>query len=89
VNIRELLLLVEKKPLKLNQEFHQWVSDSVKDLALKEVLFTWAVARELRFTIGDPSDRFLVATARAYEMTLVTAHQNLLRLPDLRLLPTV
>jgi PIN domain nuclease of toxin-antitoxin system len=89
VSIWELLLLVEKKRLKLNQEFHQWVSDSVKDLALKEVPFTWAVAHELRFTIGDPSDRFLGATARAYEMTLVTADQNLLRLADLRLLPNV
>jgi PIN domain nuclease of toxin-antitoxin system len=92
VSIWELLLLVEKKRLKLDQEFHRWVSDSVRDLDLKEAPFGWDVAHELRFSIlghGDPADRFLVATARAYDMTLVTADQNLLRLPDLRLLPNV
>ena len=92
VSIWELLLLVEKRRLKLNQEFHQWVSESVKDLDLKEAPFTWDVALELRFSIlehGDPADRFLVATARAYDMTLVTADQNILRLPNLKLLPNV
>jgi PIN domain nuclease of toxin-antitoxin system len=92
VSIWELMLLVEMKRLKLNQEFNRWVSDSVKDLDLKEVPFTWDVAHELRCSIlqhGDPADRFLVATARAYDMTLITADQNLLRLPDLKLLPNV
>jgi len=92
VSIWELLLLVEKKRLKLNQEFHRWVSESVRELDLKEVPVTWDVAHELRFSIlqhGDPADRFLVATARAYDMTLITADQNLLRLPNLKVLPNV
>jgi PIN domain nuclease of toxin-antitoxin system len=53
---------------------------------------SWRVAHELRFTwIGysDPADRFLVATARAYDMTLVTADARILRLPNLKLLPNV
>ena len=53
---------------------------------------SWKVAHELRFTwIGycDPADRFLVATARAYDMTLVTADARILRLPNLKLLPNV
>jgi PIN domain nuclease of toxin-antitoxin system len=53
---------------------------------------SWRVAHELRFTCiaySDPADRFLVATARAYDMTLVTADARILRLPDLKLLPNV
>jgi PIN domain nuclease of toxin-antitoxin system len=50
------------------------------------------VAHELRFTLigyRDPADRFLVATDRAYDMTLVTADARILRLPKLNLLPNV
>ncbi len=92
VSLWELVLLVEKKRLRLNQEFHLWVTDSVKDLKLKEAPFTWDVANEFRFALlgyGDPADRFLVATARAYDMTLVTADERLLRIPNLNLLPNV
>jgi PIN domain nuclease of toxin-antitoxin system len=48
--------------------------------------------RELRFTLigySDPADRFLVATARAYDMTLVTADTRFQRLPNPKLLPNV
>jgi hypothetical protein len=48
--------------------------------------------RELRFTLigySDPADRFLVATARAYDMTLVTADARFLRLPNLKLFSNV
>jgi PIN domain nuclease of toxin-antitoxin system len=92
VSIWELVVLVEKKRLRLEQDFHLWVSDSVKDLGLKEVPFSWKVANELRFTIldyGDPADRFLVATARAFDLTLVTADERILRLPNLKVLPNV
>ena len=53
---------------------------------------SWKVAQELRFTLlghSDPADRFLVATARACDMTLVTAGARILRLPKLKLLPNV
>jgi PIN domain nuclease of toxin-antitoxin system len=34
----------------------------------------------------DPGDRFLVATAKVYDLTLVTADQRLLQIPDLPIL---
>jgi len=92
VSLWELVLLVEKKRLRLRQDFHLWVAESVRDLDLKEAPLTWEVAHELPFTIigyGDPADRFIVATARAYDMTLVTADEKLLRVPNLKLLPNL
>lgn len=35
----------------------------------------------------DPADRFLVATAKVYELTLVTADERLMNVPGLRVLP--
>jgi len=69
---------VEKKKLPLTVELHQWVADSARDLALEEVPLTWEVAEELpflRLSHGDAADRFLVATARAFQLTLVTGNQ--------------
>jgi PIN domain nuclease of toxin-antitoxin system len=60
-----------------------WVNGSqrsMKDLDLQEAPFTSAVAHELRFTLlgyRDPGDRFLVATAKVYDLTLVPADQRL------------
>src|ERR1700730_10734401 len=51
---------------------------------------TSAVAHELRFTLSryrDPGDRFLVATAKVYDLTLATADQRLLQVPSLPILP--
>ena len=90
ISIWELVLLVEKKRLELHHDMGEWVNQSMKELSLQEASFTSAVAHELRFTLlgyKDPGDRFLVATARVYDLTLVTADERLLRIPDLRLLP--
>jgi PIN domain nuclease of toxin-antitoxin system len=92
VSIWELVLLIEKKKLRLVVDIHQWVADSARDLALKEVPLTWDVAQELPFVSlshGDPADRFLVATARTFNLTLVTGDQALLSLPNLNVLANV
>ncbi|PYT79020.1 MAG: hypothetical protein DMG40_17790 [Acidobacteria bacterium] len=47
------------------------------------------VAHEIRFTLlgyGGPADRFLVATAKVYDLTLVTADERLMRVPGHRVL---
>ena len=82
-------LFVEKKRLDLNADMDEWVQQSVKDLDLQEAPFTFAVAHELRFTLlgyRDPGDRFLVATAKVYDLTLVTADLRLLQIPGLPIL---
>jgi PIN domain nuclease of toxin-antitoxin system len=89
VSIWELVVLVEKKRVELDKNLHDWVEQSKRELMLREVPLTWEVASELRFTIlkqRDPVDRFLVATARIYDFTLVTADENLVNVPGLNVL---
>jgi PIN domain nuclease of toxin-antitoxin system len=92
VSIWELVLLIEKKKIQITADFAEWVNASFDDLQLQEAPFTTAVAHELRFTQlmhKDPGDRFIVATARVYDLTLVTSDSNLLSLPNLALLPNI
>jgi len=90
VSIWELTILLEKKKITLSEEMHRWVEKSKEELSLREAPFTWEVAHELRFTLldhRDPGDRFLVATAKTYNLTLVTADAKLLGAPGLAVLP--
>jgi PIN domain nuclease of toxin-antitoxin system len=89
ISIWELVMLVEKKRLELHRDVGEWVAQSMRELDLQEATFSSAVAHELRFTLlgyRDPGDRFLVATAKVYSLTLVTADQRLQELPGLPLL---
>ena len=58
-----------------------WVAEVSRAVALREAALTHDVAVESR-TIDiphhDPADRFLAATARVYDLTLVTANDRLL-----------
>ena len=89
VSIWELVVLIERKRVELDKDLHDWVEQSKRELMLREVPLTWEVASELRFTIleqRDPVDRFLVATARIYDFTLVTADERLVSVPGLNVL---
>jgi PIN domain nuclease of toxin-antitoxin system len=89
VSIWELSMLIEKKRVTLRDHLHSWISKSAEELDLQEAAFSWKVAEELPFTQlshRDPADRLLVATARAYGLTLVTADKRLMHVPDLQVL---
>jgi PIN domain nuclease of toxin-antitoxin system len=89
VSVWELIVLLEKKRLELDRELHEWVERSKRELMLREAPLSWEVADELRFTIleqRDPADRFLVATAKVYDLTLVTADEHLVNVPGLNVL---
>ncbi len=67
----------------------EWVRQSMREMDLREASLTSAVANELRFIIlghGDPADRFLVATAKVYDLLLVTSDVRLLEIPGLPVL---
>jgi PIN domain nuclease of toxin-antitoxin system len=90
VSIWELVTLLEKKRIVLDEDMHVWVEKSKRELLLREAPFSWEVAQEMRFTLlghRDPADRFLVATAKAQHLTLVTADERLMRVDGLRVLP--
>ena len=87
VSIWELSMLTERKRVILNVDFGQWCKRSIQELSLEEAPFTWDVAAELPFTLQrDPGDRFLVATAKVFDLTLVTADERLIKTPGLKVL---
>ena len=90
VSVWEFVVLLEKKRVMLSEEMNLWVEKSRKELSLREAPFSWAVADELRYTIldqRDPIDRILAATAKAYDLTLVTADERLMKpIPGLSVL---
>jgi PIN domain nuclease of toxin-antitoxin system len=58
-------------------------------LPVREAPLTFEVVREvahLKLPHRDPADHFLVATARIFELTLVTADQHLLKAPGVSVL---
>jgi PIN domain nuclease of toxin-antitoxin system len=58
-------------------------------LGLIELPLSWEIAHEIRYTVlgyRDPGDRFLVATAKVYDLTLVTADERLTRVQGLKVL---
>ncbi len=90
VSVWETILLLEKKRVRLNGDFGEWFKKSKLELGLIEVPLTWDIAHEIRYTIlgyRDPGDRFLVATAKVYGFTLVTADERLMQIPGLKVLP--
>ncbi len=77
----ELLLLIEGGRITLDMPFEQWLADVRSKLALHEAPLTHEVvlaARDVRIAHADPADRLLAATARYYQLRLVTADERLL-----------
>ena len=89
ISIWELSLLAEKKTVVLRMDFGEWCQQSIREQALQEAPLTWEVAAEMPFTRlahRDPGDRFLAATAKVYDLTLVTADERLIAAPGLKVL---
>jgi PIN domain nuclease of toxin-antitoxin system len=89
VSVWEATLLLEKKRIRPIGDFGEWFKKSKLDLGLIEIPLNWAIALEIRYTIlghRDPADRILVATAKVYDLTLVTADERLMNIPGLKVL---
>jgi PIN domain nuclease of toxin-antitoxin system len=89
VSIWEVTVLIRKERLHLREEFRAWLKESVQALQLREASFTRRVAAELQILAtghGDPADRFLAATAKVFDLTLVTADERLIGAPGLKIL---
>jgi PIN domain nuclease of toxin-antitoxin system len=59
--------------VKLDDEPHRWVREAIARSPLHEAALNHEVAlrsREVSLPHEDPADRFLVATALVYELTL-------------------
>ena len=85
----ELMLLVEKKRLELEPDAASWIRRETARAGFREALLNHEVAvtsRRIAALAGDPADRFLVATAHVYGLTLVTADRALIESREIPIL---
>jgi len=89
ISVGELIVLLRKGRLTLPDDVAAWVAKTVQDLQLTEASLTVEVAlaiASINFPHGDPADHFLAATAKVFDLTLVTADEHLIKLPGIRVL---
>ena len=90
ITIWETLMLAERKRVALEPDAEQWVRTQLARLPFREAPLNVEVALESRriaLPHDDPADRFLAATARVYDLTLVTADVRLHHVRGLAVLP--
>ena len=83
ISIWELSILVKKNRIELSEDFHAWVSRALSQTSFREAPLTNDVAFEvskMRFSHRDPADHFIAASAKVFDLTLVTADPRLLKL---------
>jgi len=89
ISVWEALTLHRKRRLELGEEAESWVRKTLDLLQLNEAPLTIDVAVEvskLKLPHGDPGDHFLVATAKVFGLTLVTADERIIRCADVPIL---
>jgi PIN domain nuclease of toxin-antitoxin system len=92
ISVWEAILLLEKRRINIKQDYGDWFERSKSELELQEARLDWRVVQEMRFMMPghrDPADRFLAATARFHDLTLVTADRRLLGIPGLKTLANI
>jgi PIN domain nuclease of toxin-antitoxin system len=81
ISVWELLMLTEKGRVRLNEDAVSWTLRTLDQLQLHEAPLTTEVALEssgLSIPHSDPSDRLIAASAKAFDLTLVTADEKLI-----------
>ena len=89
VSVGELIVLVRKGRITLPAEVTDFVDKTMQDLELTEAPLTVEVAlaiSSINFPHGDPADHFLAATAKVFNLMLVTGDEHLIRLPGIQVL---
>jgi len=82
ISLWEVLSLCDKKRLTLFPDPQAWIANTLDALPVREAHVNFEIAQEtarMQLPHRDPADRFLVATARIYGLTLVTADEALLK----------
>lgn len=90
VSVWEALLLAENGHIRIPEGPHRFFEAVIAERGYRQAVFTNEVAfesRRLSLSTEDPADRFLAATAKVYDLTLVTADKRLLALREIDVLP--
>jgi len=80
ISIWEAAILAEKGRISLQPDTSTWVSLALKNLETCEATLNNEIAllsRQIDLPHQDPADRFIVATAVFYQLTLATVDSNL------------
>lgn len=91
ISLWETLLLAERKRIILEPNAETWLQTAIVRSPVKEVPITFDVAlasRSIRLSHGDPADRFIAASAKVFDLTLLTADRRLLKCRDIKALPS-
>ena len=86
ISLWETLLLVERGRVELDAEPHAWIREARNVAPVIEAPLTFEVAhasRIIKLPHDDPADRFIAASAKVYDLELVTADRQLSRCPDI------
>jgi PIN domain nuclease of toxin-antitoxin system len=89
ISVWELTILCRKGRFRLQPDIQTWVANSISELRLVEAPFTIDVPLamvSLTFSHADPADQFLVASAKVFDLTLVTADEKLIATPNIKVL---
>ena len=82
ISVWEILMLCEKDRIQIDhKDSITWLKKVLKSIPLKEAPLNHEVAirsRQVELPHQDPADRFLVATALVYDLTLMTVDQQIL-----------
>ena len=89
VSTWEVLVLAQRGRIELDLPADEWIERALAQSPLIEAPLTHDIVREsgrIELPHRDPADRFLAGTARALNLTLVTADERLLRCKQVRTL---
>jgi len=81
ISVWEILILAQKRRLTFSEDIAAWIARSLKEFGLNEAPLTTDVViatRTLSLPHRDPADLFLAATAKVFDLTLVTSDSRLL-----------
>lgn len=87
ISIWELTILCRKGRIRVHPDISSWVAKSTSELQIVEAPLTIEVALaipSISFSHGDPADHFLAASAKVFDLTLISADDHLLGLSDIR-----
>ena len=84
-------MLVAKGRLQLSKPVGEWIEEALSPPEMHLLPLTPAIAVASTTLPGnvqpDPADRIIIATARAYDVALVTADREIRAYPHVKVLP--
>ena len=89
ISVWELLILIERKRITLDEDTDDWLDHAMSVAPVREAPVTFEIARVsrgIRLLHQDPADRFIAATAKVLDLTLVTGDRHLVKMKDCRIL---